>query len=106
MGTGIVTIKAMRKIKDESKNNVSEPKKSDNKETVKAALSNTIANVIVMAFALLMLPITTRILSTEDLGIATNFFSIRNICLNIYLLYNNCKLLKAQYHKGELSLYE
>jgi len=59
---------------------------SDNKKTVKAAISNTVSNGIVMVFALIMIPITTRILSATDLGVATNFFSVRNICLNIFTL--------------------
>ena len=65
---------------------VEQDKINDGKKTAKAALYNTIANVIVMLFALCFIPITTRVLSTSDLGIATNFFSVRNICLNIFTL--------------------
>ena len=59
---------------------------SDNTATARAAFMNTAANVIVMLVAMVMIPVTTRILSTEDLGNAVSFFSIRNICLNLFTL--------------------
>lgn len=59
---------------------------SDNTATVKAALVNTVANIIVTLIAMIMIPITTHILDATDLGNAVSFFSIRNICLNIFTL--------------------
>lgn len=59
---------------------------SDNTKTARAALVNTTANIIMTIVAMLMIPITTRILHTGDLGNAVSFFSIRNICLNIFTL--------------------
>lgn len=59
---------------------------TDNTQTVRAALSNTVANIIVLLFAMVMLPVTTHILDTADMGIAVSFFSIRSIGLNLFTL--------------------
>lgn len=59
---------------------------SDNTATAKAAFVNTAANIIVTLVAMVMIPVTTRILDTGDLGNAVSFFSIRNICLNLFTL--------------------
>jgi hypothetical protein len=59
---------------------------SDNSATVRAALINTTANIIVTLVAMIMIPITTQILDTADLGNAVSFFSIRNIGLNLFTL--------------------
>lgn len=52
----------------------SEKNLSDNTKTARAALVNTTANIIMTIVAMLMIPITTRILHTGDLGNAVSFF--------------------------------
>lgn len=50
----------------------------DNKRTIKTAVLNTIANVISLVIGMLVIPIITRVLSPEELGIASSFVSTRN----------------------------
>lgn len=54
-------------------------KKEDSRQTAKTAVLNTIANVISMIVGMIMIPIITRVISPEDLGIASTFLSTRNI---------------------------
>lgn len=58
----------------------------DGRATAKAAVVNTIGNCITMLTAVVMIPVTTRLLSTADMGLTVNFQSIRNICLIIFTL--------------------
>lgn len=55
---------------------------NDNKKTAKAAIVNTVANVISLAIGIIMVPIISRVISAGDLGIASIFVSTRN-CLTI-----------------------
>lgn len=54
-------------------------KQLDSKNTVRTALLNTIANVISLIVGMVMIPIIARVISQEDLGIASTFISNRNI---------------------------
>lgn len=58
----------------------------DDRETAKAALYNSLANLIMMVVGVIMIPITTRILPTEDMGIAVSFTTMRNICMYLFTL--------------------
>lgn len=59
---------------------------TDNRATARAAFVNAAANIIVTLVATIMIPVTTRILDTADLGSTVSFFSVRNICLNLFTL--------------------
>ena len=74
-----------------------EVKHDDGKESAKAAIYNSIANIIVMLVGVLMIPITTRILPTEDMGTAVSFNTIRNICMYLFTL-----SMYSSIHKGML----
>ena len=54
----------------------------DNKKTARAAVVNTIANIIALAIGLIMVPIISRVIPADDLGVASIFVSTRN-CLTI-----------------------
>lgn len=54
-------------------------KKEDSRQTAKTAVLNTIANIMSMIVGMIMIPIITRVISPEDLGIASTFLSTRNI---------------------------
>ncbi|MFQ7615857.1 lipopolysaccharide biosynthesis protein [[Clostridium] scindens] len=54
-------------------------KGKDNRLTIKTALMNTIANVISLVVGMIMIPIISRVISPEELGIASTFLSNRNI---------------------------
>ena len=53
-------------------------KQEDTRQTIKAAFANTIANGISLVVGMVVIPIIARILSTEDLGVASSFVSTRN----------------------------
>lgn len=61
-------------------------KQSDGIASMKSALSNSIAYCITMIVGVVMLPITTRLLSPDDLGISVAFTSTRNICLILFTM--------------------
>ena len=50
----------------------------DNRKTIKTAFWNTIANVISLTVGTVMVPIITRVISQEELGIASTFVANRN----------------------------
>ena len=52
--------------------------KNDNTQTAKTAILNTVANCISLVVGMIMIPIVTRVLSTEQMGIANTFISTRN----------------------------
>ena len=56
-----------------------EIKRNDNVESAKMALVNTIANMISFVISMVMIPVIARVLSEDDLGIATTFLSTRNL---------------------------
>ena len=51
---------------------------NDNVQTAKTAILNTIANCVSLVVGMIMIPIITRILSVEQMGIANTFMSTRN----------------------------
>lgn len=51
---------------------------NDNIQTAKTAILNTVANCISLVVGMIMIPIVTRVLSTEQMGIANTFISTRN----------------------------
>ena len=51
---------------------------NDNTQTAKTAILNTVANCISLVVGMIMIPIVTRVLSTEQMGIANTFISTRN----------------------------
>ena len=51
---------------------------NDNTQTAKTAILNTVANCISLVVGMIMIPIVTRVLSTEQMGIANKFISTRN----------------------------
>lgn len=51
---------------------------NDNTQTAKTAILNTVANFISLVVGMIMIPIVTRVLSTEQMGIANTFISTRN----------------------------
>ena len=51
---------------------------NDSVQTAKTAILNTIANCISLVVGMIMIPIITRILSVEQMGIANTFMSTRN----------------------------
>lgn len=51
----------------------------DSKDTAKTAFLNTVANVLSLVVGIVMIPIITRVISTEDYGIANTFIVNRNI---------------------------
>lgn len=61
-------------------------KQEDSRQTAKAALFNTIANVIALVVGMVMVPVITRVISAEDLGIASTFLSTRNILVIVVTL--------------------
>lgn len=63
-----------------------ENREEDGKKTVISIASYLIANIIGMAVSLIALPILTNLLSTEDMGIATSFITLKNIVTLILLL--------------------
>lgn len=60
--------------------------KNDAKQTAKTALLNTSANIISLIVGMVMIPIITRILSTQEMGIATTFISTRNTLAIVFVL--------------------
>ncbi len=57
---------------------------NDTKQTTKTAILNTIANIISIITGIVIIPFITNVLSTEDMGIASAFFSTRNISAAIF----------------------
>lgn len=53
--------------------------KRDTRKTVKTALLNTMANVCSLIVGVIAVPIIARVISQEDLGIASTFLANRNI---------------------------
>lgn len=53
-------------------------KAEDNKRTIKTAVLNTIANGISLVVGMLMIPVITRVLNPDELGVASSFVSTRN----------------------------
>ena len=51
---------------------------NDNVQTAKTAILNTIANCVSLVVGMIMIPIITRILSAEQMGVANTFMSTRN----------------------------
>lgn len=60
--------------------------KNDNKSTAKTAILNTVANVIALIIGAIMIPLITRVMSSEDIGIASTFISNRNILVILVTL--------------------
>lgn len=65
------------------------------RDTARTALFNTIANVMSMAFGIIVVPIITRIISTDDVGIANTFIVTRNILAIIVALGTYAFVYKA-----------
>lgn len=57
----------------------SESLNNDTRKTVKTAFLNTIANVCSLIVGIVAIPIIARVISQEDLGIASTFLANRNI---------------------------
>ena len=67
---------------------------TDTKKTMNTAIWNTVANVISLIIGTVMVPLITRVLTQEELGIASTFISNRNtlsilISLAIYSYVNH-----------------
>lgn len=63
-----------------------ENREEDGKKTVISMIGYLAANIIGMLVSLIALPILTNLLSTEDMGIATSFITLKNIVTIILLL--------------------
>lgn len=63
-----------------------ENREEDGKKTVISMFSYLIANIVGMLVSLVALPILTNLLSTEEMGIATSFITLKNIVTIILLL--------------------
>lgn len=63
-----------------------ENREEDGKKTVISMISYLIANIVGMLVSLIALPILTNLLSTEEMGIATSFITLKNIVTIILLL--------------------
>lgn len=63
-----------------------ENREEDGKKTVISMISYLIANIVGMVVSLIALPILTNLLSTEEMGIATSFITLKNIVTIILLL--------------------
>ena len=76
---------------------------NDAKQTTKTALLNTITNIISIITGIVIIPLITHVLSTEDMGIASTFFSTRNILAAIFTFavyaYVNNAMLDYKYDK-------
>lgn len=59
---------------------------ADNKKTAKTAILNVLANVLALVVGLLIMPILTRVLSQEDIGIAATFIANRNVIVIVITL--------------------
>lgn len=57
---------------------------NDDKQTAKSALVNTIANLISLMIGVIMVPIISKVIPAEDLGVASIFVSTRT-CLTIII---------------------
>ena len=58
----------------------------DSRQTAKTAVLNTIANGIALVVGMVMVPIIARIISQEELGIASTFLANRNIFVIVITL--------------------
>ena len=74
---------------------------NDAKQTARTAALNTIANIITLLVGMAIIPVITRVISQEDLGLATTFISTRNILTIIFTL-----AVYAYVHKGMLEFKE
>ena len=63
-----------------------ENREEDGKKTLISMISYLIANIVGMLVSLIALPILTNLLSTEEMGIATSFITLKNIVTIILLL--------------------
>lgn len=52
---------------------------SDGHQTMRTAILNTVANAVSLCIGMIMIPVVTRVLSPEDIGVANTFLSNRNI---------------------------
>ena len=59
---------------------------ADSRQTAKTAVLNTIANGIALVVGMVMVPIIARIISQEELGIASTFLANRNIFVIVITL--------------------
>lgn len=76
---------------------------TDSKKTAKTAVLNTIANVAALVVGVLIMPILSRVLSQEDIGLASTFIANRNIIvilatLAIYAFVNRA-MIEFKNHK-------
>lgn len=60
--------------------------KSENKKTARTAALNTIANIAALVVGVLIMPVLSRVLSQEDIGLASTFIANRNIIVIIATL--------------------
>ena len=70
------------------------PTETDTRKTLNTAFWNTVANVLSLIVGTAMVPLITRVLSPEELGIAATFISTRNtasiiVSLAIYAFVNH-----------------
>lgn len=63
-----------------------ENRQEDGKKTVISMITYLIANIVGMVVSLIALPILTNLLTTEEMGIATSFITLKNIVTIIILL--------------------
>lgn len=67
----------------------------DERKTAKSAIYNTMANLISMLIGIIMIPVISRILHTEDVGIAVSFTTIKNLLMYIVTLATYTSISKA-----------
>lgn len=60
--------------------------KNDNKLTARSAALNTAANILSLIIGAVMIPLITRVMPPEDIGIASTFLSNRNILVILITL--------------------
>lgn len=79
---------------------------SDAKQTAKTALLNTVANMISLFVGMVIIPLITRILTVEEMGITMTFLSTRNTMVILFSLAVYAYVNKAMLEfKGEKKNY-
>ena len=63
-----------------------EDRREDGNKTITSIITYTIANIFSIIVSFISLPILTNIMSSADLGIATTFYTLKNIVSIICLL--------------------
>ena len=72
-----------------------------NNKTINAAVWYTISNIVAKAMTVLLTPILSRLLSTNDYGIYTNFIAWQNMFVILFSLELSSTVLRAKFDYDE-----